>query len=171
MNEWRSVDGWPSYEVSNDGRVRSRVKRGRWPAKELRPGRASAGYFTVTLCDHGRKKSHCVHALVAAAFLGHRPSDRHEVAHNDGNRANNSAWNLRWATHAENIGDTKRHGTFWIGERHGNSRLTAEAVRQIRARAKNGELHKTLAEEHGVVRQTITKIVNGRAWEHLENTR
>ncbi|AXV72811.1 hypothetical protein CJO75_01120 [Ralstonia solanacearum] len=52
-----------------------------------------------------------IHRLVALTFLGPPPSRQHEVAHNDGNRANNIVTNLRWATHAENVADTFRHGT------------------------------------------------------------
>ena len=168
MIEWLTVEGWPSYEVSNDGRVRSIVKRNRWPPKELRGGMASNGYLTVVLCDDGRQQSSCIHVLVAAAFLGPRPSDEHEVAHNDGIHTNNHASNLRWATHAENVADTKRHGTFWIGENHGQAKLTDEAVLEMRRRVADGERIKTVAAEYGVSKQVARCAVRGITWKHLD---
>ena len=44
-----------------------------------------------------------VHRIVAKAFLGEPPSDKHIVDHVDTNRQNNRPSNLRWLTKLENI--------------------------------------------------------------------
>jgi hypothetical protein len=47
--------------------------------------------------------SHVAHRIVAFAFLGNPPSEKHVVDHIDTNRCNNRIENLRWVTRLENI--------------------------------------------------------------------
>lgn len=54
------------------------------------------------------------------------------------------------------------------GEAHGSARLTAAQVRAIRASARNGKTHQSLAADYGVCRQNITDICLGRRWKHLK---
>jgi hypothetical protein len=46
---------------------------------------------------------HFVHRIVAFAFLGSPPSERHVVDHIDTNGTNNRADNLRWVTRLDNV--------------------------------------------------------------------
>ncbi len=46
--EWRGVVGYPSYEVSNDGQVRSK-KWGYW--KLLKPAVSHFGYHVIRTSD------------------------------------------------------------------------------------------------------------------------
>jgi hypothetical protein len=55
----------------------------------------SNGYMTIG--------SVTVHRIVATAFHGQQPSEKHIVDHIDTNRRNNRADNLRWITRLENI--------------------------------------------------------------------
>lgn len=66
MEEWRSIDGFLDYEVSNMGRVKS-LKYGKTRILKDRPD--GSGYFQVILCLDGKEKSHKVHRLVAEAFI------------------------------------------------------------------------------------------------------
>ena len=47
--------------------------------------------------------SQSVHRIVAFAFLGNPPTDKHVVDHVDTNRRNNRPENLRWVTRLENV--------------------------------------------------------------------
>ena len=54
-----------------------------------------------------------------------------------------------------------------LGELNGMSKLTKQAVVDIRERYSNGELQSQLAANHGVAHQTIYDIVNRRSWRHI----
>ena len=160
--EWRPCPMDPRYEVCALGAVRNR-RTGR----VLKPWRAGAGYWYVGIGD-GFETG--VHRLVALTFLGPAPTPQHEVAHNDGNRDNNSAGNLRWATHAENMADMRAHGTvvrYWLGRRPPSTKLQQGQIVDIRQRAASGVPRKQLASEFGVCRATIDHIVQRRSWSDL----
>ncbi len=156
---WVKVAGFPAYEVSDLGRVRSFNKTGGTPYPECRARTAkvmklslcsTSGYMRVTLCLAGRREKIRVHKLVADAFLGPRPRGL-EVCHRDGNASNNRLSNLRYATHKENGEDMVRHG-------HTRRTLTARSVRAIRNALAAGVLQRTLAARFGVHQTTISRV-------------
>lgn len=170
--EWRSVLGWPGYEVSSLGHVRS----WKWPtakrqwaenrdrgARILRPYRRN-GYPSVVLCGAGVGRVwKSVHVLVLEAFVGPRPTGHHG-AHGDGNPINNAVENLRWATPSENNADKAMHGTQYRGESVGSSKLTADDVRKLRDLRAAGVKNCELTRRFGVCRNTISNITSGRTW-------
>ena len=80
------------------------------PACTLKPKADRGGYLVVTLYGGRKRRSATVHQLVAAAFLGECPAGQ-IVRHLDGNPANNTASNLAYGTHSQNLLDQVRHGT------------------------------------------------------------
>jgi hypothetical protein len=111
-----------------------------------------------------------VHILVCEAFHGPRP-DGMDVAHGDGVRTNNRSDNLRWATRVDNFRDKREHGTWpvgpgLVGEANGNSRLTLEQVREIRAVVQRPRgTQKRLADHYGVRSTTIASVWNRMFWQ------
>jgi hypothetical protein len=98
---WRSIPGFPDYEASNRGRIRSH-KWGKWQI--LRAHRhPKTGYLIVSPRVAGRCIARSVHRLVAAAFLGE--ASGRDVNHIDGNKQNNSVENLEYLSR----GDNHRH--------------------------------------------------------------
>lgn len=106
--EWRSIPGFPGYEVSNTGLVRS-YKQGK--PRILKANKHSAGYRQVGLRKNGKTYVSLIGHLVLLAFQGPCPEDC-EMCHNDGNAINDHLDNLRWDTHAANMRDATRHGTM-----------------------------------------------------------
>lgn len=109
-----------------------------------------------------------VHSLVCTAFHGPRPSPKHQVAHKDGDKTNNAAVNLRWATAKENIADKILHGTMAHSEANGRAKLTIEQVREIRRRMAEGETQKGLAQAYGVAASNISHIATGKNWSYVK---
>jgi hypothetical protein len=109
------------------------------------------------------------HALVAGAFYGPPPTPSHEVAHEDGDRGNNQAGNLRWATPAENAADRDRHGRTFEpkGILHPMAKLTDDGVLSIRAGRVGGASVTQLASAHNLSRAAVYDVLSGRTWAHL----
>lgn len=170
---WKPVIRWKRfYEVSNLGRIRSvsRViqrSNGRpmtVRSRVMRTPIGSHGYKCCNLTREGVSKTHCVHALVAAAFIGPRPRGL-EVRHKNGRKINCRASNLHYGTVAQNQADSKRHGTNARGERNGAAKLTARNVRRIR-RLAGSRTQADLAEEYNVSDSAISLVVSRKnlAW-------
>ena len=94
--EWRVVNGFSNYEVSNLGRVRSNT------TGKILSQKIDRGYNRVRLYDEGRSQTKTVHRLVGTAFLDPEPN-KCEINHIDGDKQNNSARNLEWCTRSENM--------------------------------------------------------------------
>lgn len=166
FEEWRKCNDWPDYEVSSFGRVRRRTdsRDPRYKAGFiLKPTPNQDGYLCIRVGGRLAKTTLRVHWLVCKAFNGEPPPDRPEAAHWDGVLTNNRASNLRWATHAENMADLRRHGKH-RGEIHRDAKLTEQDVRQIRQRLKSGEGSGPIARDYGVSFMSIKQIRIGRSW-------
>src|SRR6185295_11979756 len=152
--QWRPVVGYEGlYEVSNLGRVRALPRRLKtWFGDRAHAGgimrpklMKKTGYLEVSLQDSAGGRSPrfvTLHAIVAEAFHGPKPSPAHEVLHGDGVRTNCAASNLRWGTRKENMEDQRRHGTLNIGAKNGNATITQELADWVRESSQNGpEIH------------------------------
>jgi HNH endonuclease/Helix-turn-helix domain/NUMOD4 motif len=176
--EWRVIQDFPDYEVSDLGRVRRRARfyrhlgsklvayRPKKPA--LKPALGADGYHLVMLYQNGKKRENKrVNMLVCETFHGPRPSSEHEAAHWDGNKLNNHKANLRWATKSENREDSARLGTLSFGDRHPTSKLKNADVRQIRTLLSAGMGQRQIATQFGVSQSTISDINTRRKWARL----
>ena len=97
IEHWASIDGYLNYQVSWWGRV-GNTKTGRI----LKNTFGSHGYLHVGLSKNGKVKTHCIHVMVAQAWVLN-PEDKKCVDHIDGDKTNNHCENLRFATHADNM--------------------------------------------------------------------
>lgn len=182
--EWRAVVGFPDYEVSDLGRVKSRARvivRGGRLARVTE--KVLAGYLKrsaygrpvamiVTLKRDGKCHYERVHRLVLEAFVGPCP-DGLEGCHGDGTPSNNRLGNLRWGTPDDNRRDMVRHGTrhpvpHYRGEESTVSKLTDDQVRRIRAvKAWPFGLQARIAREIGISATHLWRIRTGQGWEHV----
>jgi hypothetical protein len=178
--EWRAVDGFPGYEVSSRGGVRSFLQRqglkGRRgsrtvvgaSARALKPAVHKDGRHFVALYRDGRSSLKRVHVLVLEAFIGARPRGMLGCHGNLGNQ-NNSVANLDWGTVSRNNGaDRVRDGTAKLGEDLSWTKLTAINVSLIRNRLRQGRSQIDISQEFDVTRRTINHIANGKTWGWLK---
>lgn len=166
---WLPVVGHEGcYEVSSMGRVRS-LDRPVWhrPTSRcagyahtrkgvmLKPGVMNEqGHVSVAI---GRGNSQCVHALVAAAFIGPRPAGL-DVCHRDGVGGNNDHTNLYYGTRSQNNKDVTSHD---------RRKLTVAQVHEIRRRSAAGETGRSLAREFGVCETNMSYVLRGEYYAHV----
>ena len=100
---WKDIDGYPGYQVSNYGRVKSldRVsfKGSNMKGRILNQRTNEKGYLLVRLqnSDTGESDMFRVHRLVALAFIPN-PGNLPQVNHKDEDKTNNNIDNLEWCT-------------------------------------------------------------------------
>jgi len=168
--DYALIHNFPAYRIHKSGYIESRWRTGSfyngfevkdiW--RRIRHNQRSDGYLAVDLRDgHGNSRRTYVHILVAECFIGPKPFTGAHVRHLDGNPENNSVNNLAWGSALQNEKDKKSHGTW--EDRYGG-KLTEIQRKEIRARAEKGERQRALAEEYGVSRPTITRLINGSTW-------
>lgn len=163
--EWKEIN--PDYIVSSEGQVLSR----KWgKLRPVKPCKSGAGYAAVLIYTAGARRLRTIHTLVAEAFLGPKPTPRHEVNHKNGVKTDNRDRNLEWVT--SSVNQYHRYSVLGNvgprGQRAGSSRLTETEVREIRARRENGEKLKSLAPMFGVSFQTISEIATRKTWAWLK---
>lgn len=109
------------------------------------------------------------HRLVCLIVYGDPPTADHDAAHNcgKGHEGCFGARCLSWKTKAENQSDRIRHLTSNRGERHGNSKLTEDKVREIRRRALS-EPQAKIARQMGISRAAVSDIVRRTRWAWLK---
>lgn len=144
QEEWRPVENWEAYEVSNLGRIRSLHRGGR-----IRKPSKKNGYEFIDLWMAGDCAHFPVHHLVLYAFGSPATPDM-ECNHKDGNKSNNRIDNLEWVTRSYNqihairlgLANPAKHSPYQKGHtpwnKHPNRHCEDCGKEEIRARGKCG---------------------------------
>ena len=172
---WLTVArGGGVYDVSSLGYVRSlsHMTNGRgWrEGRVLKPSATPSGYSQVQLSVDGRVEHAYVHDLVAEAFIGPKPEGQ-EVRHGPGGKSDNSAANLSYGTHKQNIDDMIEHGTRTSGDRHHLAKLTDEDADVIRDARRRRVSVTDLAAQYHVSKATISRITSQQSYQDGEGER
>lgn len=162
---WRSVVGYEGlYEVSDMGRIRSLDRPIRCGALLATPVDVKgSGYRFVSLSKAGHVRKVNVHILVLEAFVGTKPTPKHQCLHDDGDRTNPRLKNLAWGTQSQNMQDKVRHGTHARGEQGGNAVMTNEVAQWVR---ESSQSSLELAPIMGCASSTIRAIRAGQIRAH-----
>jgi hypothetical protein len=100
MEEYKIIEGFENYSVSNFGNVKNN-KTG----KIINPRLNRNGYYIIDLHKNGKRKTFKVHRLVALTFIPN-PENKPSIDHINNDRTNNNVNNLRWCTNSENSYNT-----------------------------------------------------------------
>ena len=95
MEQWKKIEGYENYKVSNMGRVRNTKTR-----QYLEGCVNNCGYVKICLSKNNKPKSYQLHRLVAQAFVPN-PENKELVMHTDRDNENNNVSNLYWMSHPE----------------------------------------------------------------------
>ena len=140
------VKGFSKYGVCRQGTVKN------LQTHRFLKGTVENGYKRYCLQnDNGKSDKMLGHRLTALAFLPN-PHNRKEVDHIDRNKLNNSASNLRWSTHTENMVNKplpKRKNEN-VGYRH------------IRIRYLDGHKYHIFSKNYRTDKHTIEQVVKIR---------
>lgn len=90
--QWKPIDEFPIYSVSNQGRVRNDKRN-----YILQGGYDRDGYRQVTISYNGKQYNRRICRLVALAFIPN-PNSLQQVNHKDENKENDCVHNLEWCT-------------------------------------------------------------------------
>lgn len=176
MENWKPISGWEGlYEVSDIGRIRSvervvRCRDGTRTApsvvRKLNPNRK--GYLQAHLSAGDRRAVVAVHLAVATAFIPN-PKQKPTVNHRHGDKRNNAATNLEWATFVENNNHALATGLRVNprGSLHGMAVLNEVSVLAIKRELAEGKKQNAIAREWNVSNSLINQIANGAIWQHV----
>lgn len=170
---FKEIDGFPAYRVSSDGKIETcwqwgpfyagMVSEKKWKPLSAKPN--AKGYIPINLRDVGGKcrRTH-LHRLVAETHVSPAPFERACVRHLDGNSMNNSSENLAWGTYLDNENDKLAHGTH--RSRITNAKMTPEKMIVAKRMRDEGATINAIANEVGVSRPTISRLLSGKTWGH-----
>lgn len=182
VEEWRDIAGFPGYQASSLGRLKTLAKicyspRGggyRFTRRERvligKPDK-NWGYIShsVKSITQPDKQTFLAHRLVALAFIDN-PESKPFINHKNGIKTDNRPENLEWCTKSENGIHAVQTGlhTALRGETNGNSILKPEQVVSIRAQYESGmRTQWSLAREFKIGRTTVQRIIKRELWAHV----
>lgn len=157
----RRLDRFPQYEFLASGEIISLLHK----APRKLAGMKCGNYLAVSLkCKNGTREKIYIHRAIAEAFHGPCP-DGMECRHLNGDSSDNRPSNLKWGTRRENARDRITHDTASIGERHGQAKLTAKNVSEMRRiRSETGKSFREIADDFGVSTMTAHRAITGSLW-------
>lgn len=179
MEVFKEINGFPDYEISNLGRVRSKARYVRGvhhvSGKEmLRPLPEcflkirvdKDGYNEVSLYEKNKMSHKRLHRLIAEAFIKN-PNSFKIINHIDANKQNNSISNLEWCTDLYNKEHAIKNNLNPRGSSVGTSKLNESSVLQIKKLILKKTPAKEIAKAYSVSLDTIYLIGQGRSWKHV----
>jgi hypothetical protein len=175
--EWKDINDFDGYEVSNFGNVRGkdRLKKGRHglrltngqPMKQVFNKK---GYPEVRFRKEGTHTK-LVHRLVAKAFVPNY-DNKSQVNHIDGNKLNNRADNLEWVNNSENQLHAYKLGLqpSRAGEKNSKAKITDKDVTLLKQLYNSGKSVVEVSKTMNISLGSTRHIIYGRTWKSNTTT-
>lgn len=170
---WAKIPGFPSYKVSNLGRIKRIVsftcarcgQKVRGSARIIVGWQTKKGYIAVEIAGVTK----FVHTLVMLTFVGRAP-DGYQINHKDYDKTNNTLANLEYVTPKQNMQHAVTGGRCVKprGSAHWKAKLTEDDVAEIKAWLEAGVPVRRIAKHKHVSPGTVYNIKNGTGWKHVK---
>lgn len=171
IEEWKVIQGYSKYFISNLGKVKSYYEHNGTSERILKSRLDKYGYLYVNLIVENKRKTFKIHRLVLKAFKSIKNPENFECNHIDGNKWNNNIDNLEWCTRSENMKHAVKIGLNkgFIGIKNPKHKLTEKEIKEIKMFLKKGELsQKEIGMKFGVHQVTISDIKHKRIWLYIK---
>lgn len=148
----KDIPGFSKYCIDERGNIYNKDA----PDHPLSSWVDGTGYRTVVLYRDKKRCYQRVHRLMGQTYLPN-PTNLPQINHKDGNKLNNNLWNLEWASNAANT----QHG-------YDNNLYKSTTHCPVMATPLNGDPPmlfssiRSMSEELGINRKTVTEILKGR---------
>ena len=165
MEVWKTHEQYPHVQFSNLGNARKLLPNGEYKNYKQTHSRKQP-YLQINV-QAGTKVY--VHREVCKLF-NHNPNPKEytHVLHNNHDRYDNRAENLRFGTQQQNMQDRLEAGHYAKGMGHNQTKLTNQDIFEIRWLYEHKMLNQTqIAKLFGVKPCTISFITLGYTWKHL----
>lgn len=161
---WEDAKGFTDYyKVSNYGRVKSLPRSGT-NGRILVLCTTRGGYLKVCLSVFNKNIHRSVHQLVAQTFIKN-PKKLKQVNHINGNKKDNTVWNLEWCTGSDNLKHAYRIGIKSSrGEKHSQNKLTWIQVGIIREAIAAGHSKTEIAKYFKIGWRHVYHIHANESW-------
>jgi len=165
----KEIPGYPNYYACEKGFIFTSNYKNTGKFKKMKLEKMITGYLRINLWRNKKLKRFTVHEIIMLTFEGERPKG-FIIHHKDDNRKNNKFDNLEYTTQSKNIQYAFDRGRKAKGENHHQTTLKRVEVLFIKKFYKNNPNVKfpILAKKYKVCRTTISNIVNGKTWGHVE---
>jgi hypothetical protein len=107
---WKAIPGFPNYEISTEGRIRSLNWHRSGEVRELKQALNTCGYPYTNLYNNGVSKVRTTHRWMAIVFMNIDRYPGLEVNHKNGIKVDNNLENLELVTRRENVRHAVRTG-------------------------------------------------------------